>query len=339
MEGAESVRSVSTIELASWVPLALNFDGPGPTIDWGDLGTMRFDQPFFDETIARWVAENPTARVQRTGVDMLATLDQAPSLEPSGFIFHSSRCGSTLLGRILRQNRGCVVVSEPSIINTVLSANASVIDEDTKVWLLRLVIRALGRRRLGDERHYVVKLSSWNICRCALFARAFPHRPTVWLQRRPAAVLHSLVAKSPSWLSWRELPDVASAILGLSNEEIASLDTGTFYARALTAFVRAAYATVDTMVVLDYSDLPDAAWSCVAPLFEITGSAEDLARMQQEARYDAKEAIPRMFKRSDAEIPKSIERLAEGELDQLYAALKDRRGAARGLPRSGAARS
>jgi len=338
MEGAESVRSASTIELASWVPLAVNFDGPSPTVDWGDLGVRRFDQPFFDETVARWVAENPTARVQRTGIDMLTTLDQAPSLEPSGFIFHSSRCGSTLLARMLRQNPGCVVVSEPSVINAVLSANASVIDEDSKVRLLRLVIRALGRRRLGDERHYVVKLSSWNICRRALFARAFPNRPTVWLQRRPAEVLRSLAAMSPPWLSWRELPDVVGAIFGLSNEEIASLDAEAFYAQALTAFLRAAYAAVDTMAVLDYSDLPDAAWNCVAPLFGITVSAEDLARMRQEACYDAKEAAPRIFKRSDAEVPKSIARLAEGELDELYAALKHRRCARPTPPRSSAVR-
>jgi hypothetical protein len=185
----------------------------------------------------------------------------------------------------------------------------------------------------------VVKLSSWNICRCALFARAFPHRPTVWLQRRPAEILRSLAAKSPPWLSWRELPDVASAILGLSNEEIARLDTEAFYAQALTAFVRAAYAAVDTMAVLDYSDLPDAAWICVAPLFGIALGAGDLARMQQEACYDAKEAIPRMFKRSDAEIPKSIARLAEGELNELYAALTHCRRIGPGLLRSGAARS
>ena len=36
------------------------------------------------------------------------------------------------------------------------------------------LVRALGRKRFGDERHYVLKLSSWNVHALALFRRAFP---------------------------------------------------------------------------------------------------------------------------------------------------------------------
>jgi hypothetical protein len=319
------MTAVGAFELATWVPLAVNLEGPAPSIDWGDLGGRRFGEPFFDETIARWAAEEPSARVQRTGLDMLVTLDQAPSLDPDGLIFHASRCGSTLLARLLRQMPGCVVVAEPNIVNTLLLADRATLDDDAKVRLLRLVIRALARRRLGDERHYVVKLSSWNIRKYALFARAFPRCPALWLQRRPAEVLRSLLARSPAWLSWRETPAIAAAVFGIAADEIATLEPAMFYARALAALMRASQAAPPAaMATLDYAELPDAAWTTVAPRFGMCPGPGDIARMRQEARYDAKETTGRLFEPRQDDIAPSIGRLADGELDELYRALKSR---------------
>ncbi|MEI9982427.1 MAG: hypothetical protein WDN69_03955 [Aliidongia sp.] len=52
--------------------------------------------------------------------------------------------------------------------------------------MLRLLIRALGRIRAGDEARYVVKLSSWNVRLLALFRQAFPDVPWIWVHRAPA---------------------------------------------------------------------------------------------------------------------------------------------------------
>src|SRR6516165_1265487 len=110
--GADSEQSamstMSAVELASWIPIAINLEDETPSVDWGDFGALRFTDPFFDNTVARWASGKPPPRTVRTGLDALVVLDQAPSLDPSGLIFHLSRCGSTLLAQLLRQISGCL---------------------------------------------------------------------------------------------------------------------------------------------------------------------------------------------------------------------------------------
>jgi hypothetical protein len=335
-----AMAAINAALLATWVPLSLNLTEATPSIDWGDLGHRRFGEPMLQDTIARWATEEPSAPVVRTGLDALLALDQAPSLDPSGLIFHSSRCGSTLLARSLRQIPGCVVVSEPDIVNSLLLADPAIIDDKTRVQMLRLLLRALGRRRFGDERHYVVKLSSWNVCRLNLFRQAFPDSPALWLQRRPAEVLRSLLAHSPAWLQWRDKPDAAAAMFAVAGAELPALEPAAFYARALVAIFQAAQAAPGAMATIDYADLPDAGWSTVAPRFGMAPDADDIARMQADARYDSKDLKPRLFERQAAElIPESIERLAAERLEGLYRALSARRATTPAPPRSGAAQS
>jgi hypothetical protein len=321
--------------------VALNLEDPTPSIDWGDFGSRRFTEPFFDETVALWAKGEPPPRMVRTDLDALVPLDQAPSLDPSGLIFHMSRCGSTLLARMLRQIPGCVVVSEPAIVNSLLIADPAIIEEDTQVELLRLLIRALGRRRFGDERHYVVKLSSWNVRKLALFKRAFPDSPVVWLQRRPCEVMQSLLAHGPGWAHWREKPEVAAAIFGIPADEVPALEPAALYARALATMLQAAQAATPGMLpTIDYADLPEASWTTVAPRFGMVPAADDIAHMQVEAKYHSKESKPRVFERpASPQVPDSIQRLAAEQLDGPYRALSGRKAATPALPRSGAAQS
>ncbi len=121
-------------------------------------------------------------------------------LEPAGLIFHLSRCGSTLVSRLLGTLPGVVVVSEPSPLNALLGLDPDRVDGATLVRLVRLLVRALGRRRHGDEQHLVLKCTSWNIRRREILAAAFPETPWVWVQREPAHVAASLLATPPGWL-------------------------------------------------------------------------------------------------------------------------------------------
>jgi hypothetical protein len=334
------MTTMTAAELATWTPVALNLGEPTPSVDWGDFGSRRFTEPFFDETVALWAAGEPPPRMVRTGLDALVPLDAAPSLDPCGLIFHMSRCGSTLLARMLRQIPGCVVVAEPAIVNSLLLADPAIIDEETQVRLLRLLIRAFGRRRFGDERHYVVKSSSWNVRKLELFNRAFPDSPVVWLQRRPSEVMQSLLAHGPGWLRWRETPAVAASIFKIAAEEVPTLEPAALYARALAAMLHAAQAVPPGMMpTIDYADLPQACWTTVAPRFGMMPGPDDIGRMQTEARYYSKEARPRAFEPLPPDqIPASIRQLAAEHLDRPYRALSGRQAATPALPRSDAAR-
>ena len=100
--------------------MRLDFSGSAPAVYWADLSAERFAEPFFDQTVNRWVAGLDARPLVRTGLEALAALDGEPSLEPAGMIFHLSRCGSTLVSRLLGTLPGVVVLAEPAPLNTLL---------------------------------------------------------------------------------------------------------------------------------------------------------------------------------------------------------------------------
>src|ERR1700722_20548562 len=193
-------------ELARWTPIRFPLPGAAPGVDWADLSEARFVEPFFDQTVARW-ASGPRARpLGRARPAPLVALDNEPSLEPAGMIFHLSRCGSTLVSRLLGTLPGALVLAEPSPLNALLGLNPGRVEEATLVRLVRLLVRALGRCRHGDERNLVLKCTSWNVCRREILAAAFPETPWVWVQRDPAHVVASLLANPPGWLGRQAAP-------------------------------------------------------------------------------------------------------------------------------------
>jgi hypothetical protein len=202
-------------DLARWTPVRLDFSGPAPTVDWADLSAERFAEPFFDQTVVRW-ASGPLARpVVRTGLEALVAFDSQPSLEPAGMIFHLSRCESTLVSRLLGTLPGVVVVAEPGPLNALLGLDPGRVGEAELVRVVRLLVRALGRCRHGDERRLVLKCTSWNIRRRPIVAAAFPETPWIWVQRDPARVVASLLAKPPGWLGLQAAPEWAARRFGL----------------------------------------------------------------------------------------------------------------------------
>ena len=254
-------------ELAGWTPVRFDLSGPVPTVDWADLSAERFVEPFFDQTVARW-ASGPQARpLVRTGLDALLALDSEPSLEPTGMIFHLSRCGSTLVSRLLGTLPGVIVVAEPSPLNALLGLDPDRVDGATLVRLVRLLVRALGRRQHGAERHLVLKCTSWNIRRREILAAAFPETPWIWVQRDPAHVMASLLTNPPGWLGLGVTSPRTARLFGLDPAPVPARARVEFAARALGAMLWSAAADPDRRLCIDYADLPAAIWQWVSPHF------------------------------------------------------------------------
>ncbi|SPM39064.1 hypothetical protein MNAB215_1246 [Mycobacterium numidiamassiliense] len=281
--------------LARWTPVRLEFSGPAPVVYWADLSSERFVDPFFDQTIARWAAGPHARPVVRTGLEALDVLDGEPSLEPAGMIFHLSRCGSTLVSRLLGTLPGVVVVSEPSPLNTLLGLGPGQIEDATLVRLVRLVVRALGRRRHGDEQRLVLKCTSWNIRRRAILAAAFPETPWIWVQREPARVLASLLAMPPGWLRLQATPQHAAQRFGLDPVTIPAMTRPEFAASVLAAMLDAAATDPSGRLCVDYSELPDAIWQSAASHFGIEANDAAIERMRFESRFYAKSLIRQPF--------------------------------------------
>lgn len=240
-----------------------------------------------------------------TDLSALATLDDEPSLDPDLIIAHPSRCGSTLLARLAAAaNVETILISEPEIIATLLNHNLQGRPADSVTPTLRQLVRAYGRVRLGTERRYVLKLPSNMTRYLPEFRRAFPATPIIWLQRQPGEILES------------NLNNPARPATPLSPAE-----TVDWVVRRVTLAFMAATAFVDDEVeVMDYRDLPDAAFSRIVELMGLSLGPDDIGRMQAVASlhgHSNKAYTPR----PPSPLPQALTAIVRETLDPMYLAL------------------
>jgi hypothetical protein len=315
---------MESADLARWTPIRFDLSGPAPTVDWADLSAERFVDPFFDQTVARW-ATGPRARpLVRTGLDALVALDSERSLEPAGMIFHLPRCSSTLVSRLLGTLPGVIVLAEPAPLNALLGLEPDRADGATLVRLVRLLVRALGRCRHGDERHLVLKCTSWNIRRREILAAAFPETPWIWVQRDPAHVVASLLANPPGWLGHQAALPPAARLFGLDGSAAQGMTRAEFTARALGAMLWSAATDPGRRLCIDHADLPAAVWQQVAPHFGLEIDAAAIERMTEQSRFYSKDPAPQPFSEAgpeDRPVTEAMREAAERFAEPGYRAL------------------
>jgi hypothetical protein len=268
-----------------WLPVRSRWRGRALWLDWAYVGPAPLREPFFEHSAARWLAK-PFNRLFRyaTPVDALADA-QHPHLTPTGFIFHMSRCGSTLVSQMLAASPRHIVISEAGSIDAVVQARRTrpELTEQEQVATLRAVVGALGRLRSGEEQHVFVKLDSWHAMALPLFRRAFPGTPWIFLYREPVEILVSQFRKRGMHM----IPGLLGDVFDQTPSE-ASPET---YCRLVLARIGDSvlqnYAPGEGLLV-NHAGLPDAVLTDVLPHFGVRCSASDRAAMAEVARRDAK---------------------------------------------------
>src|SRR5689334_18351144 len=155
-------------DLKGFLPVdAVVVDGR-PGLWWMEMSGVSLTEPFFQQTVERARREKRAERF--TEFDVLLQLEkQLESVEPAGFIFHSSRCGSTLVANACRAVSNSLVLSEANSIDKLIARFFTDAAENVKASLysvfLRGIVHALGQRRRGDEQHLFIKFA------CTSFAQ------------------------------------------------------------------------------------------------------------------------------------------------------------------------
>jgi hypothetical protein len=299
--------------LDDWIPIRIREDGE-PRVEWCWTDGLAFGEPSYAQTVERALTR-PFGLLfrQETPIDALDALE--PGLEPSGFILHASRCGSTLVARMLASVPQHLVVAEPMPVDQVLRAEAPVAD---RVRWLRGIVSALGRPR-GDERAYVLKLDAWSVCSFDILRLAYPDVPWVFLVRDPVEVLVSHLRGRGAHM----VPGaIEPGLFGLDEEQILQMPPEEYCARVLAAIYRSALDHLDERpLVLDYRRLPGAVVESILPAFGLECDEADLERMRAVAGFDAKN--PHLFHSPDAEAKQrdaspALRRAAEQWVQPLY---------------------
>ena len=281
---------MNTPQLGDWMPIRIYEQGGQFWVDWCYWAQQRFGEPFFEQTVARRLRQpfNLLFR-QQTPIETLAELQaQTPGLPPTGFIFHMSRCGSTLLAQLLAALPCNIVISEAGPIDAVLRSrwgDPQITDEQRIGWL-RSLLSAFARPRHAQERHLFVKFDSWHTLALPLIQRAFPDVPWIFLYRDPGQVLASHARQPGAQMVPGRLDP---QWLGLDDNRLEHGRLDEYCARVLTRICGAAlqYHNQNGRFV-HYRQLPGAVWLELAQHFRVEYSAAEIVCMRQTAQFDAK---------------------------------------------------
>ena len=272
---------------AGWVPWRLQLTASEPLIDWCWLGRRRLTEPFFDNDI-EIAMRTPfnTLFAHRTSLAALAAhYAESPGITPDGFIFHMSRCGSTLVSRMLAALPGHVVLSEASPLDWL--ARATAIQEERRAEWFLWMVSALAQRRAGNEIRFFIKFDSMTIKALPFLRRVFPGVPWVFLYREPEEVLVSQMRDPSPVMSQGVITDAPG--LDLPSPQILEMSQAEFAARILGRLCGCAADGMDAHgLLVDYAELPGAVWSRIGPHFGLDVSAAERELMRAAAGFDAK---------------------------------------------------
>lgn len=300
----------------SWLPASVCATPGGVQVRWLHFGAAPLSEPFFRQSVARARRSGQSGQPLLTPVEALRNV--AEERAPAGFVFHVSRCGSTLLANALRCLPGATVISEAQPVSALLAAPD----------LLAGAVRAYGRRRRGNESGLFFKFSSWNVLHIAVLQRLWPRTPCLFLIRDPVEVMVSCLKEPPGWLRLKSRPAAAAARFGWNPPEIAAMTGAEYCARGIAAFLRAmsGHANENCRVV-DYRQLDIDCFFRVVEFFGESPATASRAAVERTFQISAKDPtgttsfVPDCDEKRRAATP-AIRLAAERWAEPVYECLK-----------------
>ncbi len=275
-------------DLKGWLPVdAVVIEGR-PGLMWMEMSGVGLTEPFFQQTVDRARRENRAERFTEFDV-LLQTEKELDSVEPTGFIFHSSRCGSTLVANACRAVSNSIVLSEANAIDKLIARFITDADNPVKESLysvfLRGVVHALAQRRTQNERYLFIKFACCSFAQLERIKRIWPNVPWLFLYRDPVETIVSNIRDVPPWLIDNDRR-VLSSIIG--NESEMSLEE--LCARTIGSLFSTAYKLANANgMLLNYNQLSLPVIASVLNFFNVSLSSEELETIARTSEGYSKE--------------------------------------------------
>lgn len=276
-----------TEALRGWIPSTIDRSSDPLLCRWLYTGQHRFTEPFFSDTIAqcKLLPQNRSGRKVCSSLDMVREWCGPGSAPPAAFIFHVSRCGSTLLSQLLALLPDNNVLSEVPFFDEALRLpyQDRGIGQEESASLFEAAIRWYSRPDLKT----FIKTDSWHILFYPLIRRLYPATPVILLYRAPQAVLRSQQNKR----GIHAVPGlVEPALFGWNRDETLSTPFDEHLRKVLetyyTAFIDAARA--DDVLLVNYSEGMEKIMYRVASHVGLALTDEARTQIAERCRYHGK---------------------------------------------------
>lgn len=296
--GVERIRAVPGM-----VPLAIDPEigedgqptGPGAVL-WADIGQHRFREWQYMYTVQALAREGRIGEAFKTDFSIL--LDDrilADPISPSGFMFHISRCGSTLSAKALARSSRHVVINQGGPLQRGFWAKV------TRDWqqpleaspenlhAFRNLVLAMARRRNADELYSFVKFISWNTLYMDFAMRAFPEVPSVFLYRDPVEVIAS-VLRETSAVMWAKGRRQAGFLTGLPWQDTIAMPDVEYLARIFARYLELADEAGARVADINYRSInPDNFPAMLSRGLKFDPGTDELALMCEQFRFHSKD--------------------------------------------------
>lgn len=260
-------------ELINLTPVNVRWVNNSPLIEWCNFENLVFTDPFFIHTYFRLQEQQPNLRTIETSAETLKfIIKDGLGLEPSGFIFHTSRCGSTLISRLLAQSELVLSLGEPDPILGMLEYPETICNAQIAQWLKELIL-VLGRPRRPSEDYYVIKFTSYHLFHLPLIQKAFPEVPCLFVYREPVEVIASVLNKPTGFFRMKTNPTEAYRWTGINETLLTAMSDveylAFFLSKMYNFITEQILANSNKIMLVNYQHLPQSIWNGIDKFFKI----------------------------------------------------------------------
>lgn len=219
-------------------------------------------------------------------------------IQPSGFIFHESRVGSTLVANTLASDAWSIVFSESSPTASAL-LHCTTCDENTNIKLFRDIVKLIGRSPYHKRLFF--KFQSITSTRMDIALKAFPDTPWAFIYRQPVQTMMSHLdplkgtSGAPCLRSKRNPPPEVLKYINTLHEKISNTPNEAWCAAHLNMLCNHAINAYNEFglyelkigeekqrqrgMLVNYESLPGLVARVLLPMFNVEQSTRWLAKM------------------------------------------------------------
>jgi hypothetical protein len=213
---------------------------------------------------------------------------QIEAVSPTAFIFHISRCGSTLVSQLLGLQPAHIVLSEVPFFDELLRWGNKNNEMQAALPLLNAAINLYGAKRNGESTRLFIKTDSWHVHFYKQLRELYPQTPFILLYRKPDEVIRSQQKKR----GMQSIPGLLEPeIFGFNKNEILKPGLDEYMARVIEYYLQAFVQILNTdklALPVNYNEGALAIVKKVAAFTGITISEKEIAAMRQRSTFHAK---------------------------------------------------
>jgi len=285
------MRNKNAAAVNGWLPVKLYPEDDSTLCRWLYVGDKEFTEPFFDDTIAacRMLPQNGHLKRSVSSTDILADwVNDTGNIEPTAFIFHISRCGSTLISQMLGTQPSNIILSEVPFFDDLLRHGKKHNCMSEILPQLKAAIGLYGTRRNQQQRQLFIKADSWHIHFYKELRALYPDVPFFLLYRNPDEVIRSQQKKR----GMQAIPNLIEAdVFGFDKDRISIMQLDEYMGLVIESYLTAFLKILEKDRLTFAVNYHDGAMKIVEKISAVTGlhiSTEERLLMQNRAGFHAK---------------------------------------------------